>query len=282
MRPSWKGFLKLSLVNIPVRMYAATSPQSLSFNQLHVKCNSRIKYDKRCPTCEVSVGSDEIVKGYEYAKDQYVIVSEEDFAKVRLESNKAITIVQFVDASEIDPIYYHSAHYLVPDGAVGEESFATILKAMEEKGRVALAKVVLSGKEQVVAIRPRDGALVMSALYYADEVRSASALEEVHKLPQADKEGLALATQLIDRITQPLELDRFEDNYRNALLEIVKAKAEGREVVEPPQVETGKVINLMDALKSSLERMSAASPAGESAPGRAEAESRPEKKRASR
>jgi DNA end-binding protein Ku len=282
MRPSWKGFLKLSLVNIPIRMYAATSPQSLSFNQLHVKCNSRIKYDKRCPTCEVSVGSDEIVKGYEYAKDQYVIVSEEDFAKVRLESNKAITIVQFVDASEIDPIYYHSAHYLVPDGAVGEESFATILKAMEEKGRVALAKVVLSGKEQVVAIRPRDGALVMSALYYADEVRSASALEEVHKLPQADKEGLALATQLIDRITQPLELDRFEDNYRNALLEIVKAKAEGREVVEPPQVETGKVINLMDALKSSLERMSAASPAGESATARAEAESRPAKKRASR
>jgi DNA end-binding protein Ku len=282
MRPSWKGFLKLSLVNIPVRMYAATSPQSLSFNQLHVKCNSRIKYDKRCPTCEVSVGSDEIVKGYEYAKDQYVIVSEEDFAKVRLESNKAITIVQFVDASEIDPIYYHSAHYLVPDGAVGEESFATILKAMEEKGRVALAKVVLSGKEQVVAIRPRDGALVMSALYYADEVRSASALEEVHKLPQADKEGLALATQLIDRITQPLELDRFEDNYRNALLEIVKAKAEGREVVEPPQVETGKVINLMDALKSSLERMSAASPTGESATARAEAESRPAKKRASR
>jgi DNA end-binding protein Ku len=282
MRPSWKGFLKLSLVNIPIRMYAATSPQSLSFNQLHVKCNSRIKYDKRCPTCEVSVGSDEIVKGYEYAKDQYVIVSEEDFAKVRLESNKAITIVQFVDASEIDPIYYHSAHYLVPDGAVGEESFATILKAMEEKGRVALAKVVLSGKEQVVAIRPRDGALVMSALYYADEVRSASALEEVQKLPQADKEGLALATQLIDRITQPLELDRFEDNYRNALLEIVKAKAEGREVVEPPQVETGKVINLMDALKSSLERMSAASPAGESATARAEAESRPAKKRASR
>ncbi len=260
MRPSWKGFLKLSLVNIPVRMYAATSTQSLSFNQLHVKCNTRIKYDKRCPTCEVSVPNEEIVKGYEYAKDQYVIVSEEDFAKVRLESNKAISIVQFIDASEIDPIYYHSAHYLVPDGAVGEESFVTILRAMEEKGRVALAKVVLSGKEQVVAIRPKDGALVMSALYYADEVRSASALEEIQKLPKVDAEGLALATQLIDRISQPLELERFDDGYRKALLEIVKAKAEGREVVEPPQVETGKVINLMDALKNSLERMSGSAP----------------------
>lgn len=274
MRPSWKGFLKLSLVNIPVRMYAATSPQSLSFNQLHVKCNSRIKYDRRCPTCEVSVPNEEIVKGYEYAKDQYVIVSEEDFSKVRLESNKAISIVQFVDASEIDPIYYHSAHYLVPDGPVGEESYATILKAMEEKGRVALAKVVLSGKEQVVAIRPKDGALVMSALYYADEVRAPSALDEVKKLPQIDAEGLALATQLIERITEPLELERFEDGYRNALLEIIKAKAEGREVVEPPQVETGKVINLMDALKSSLERMSAAGPARESAPAKAQEEGR--------
>jgi len=246
-------------------MYPSASPQSLSFNQLHQKCHSRIKYDKRCPTCEVSVPTDEIVKGYEYAKDQYVILADEDFTKVRLESTKAISIVQFVDAAEIDPVYYHGAHYLVPDGPVGVESFTTILKAMEEKGRVALAKTVMSGKEQIFAIRPKEGALVMSGLYYADEIRAISALEEIQSPPSIQPEEQALASQLIDAITQPFLPTKFQDNFRNALLDIIKAKAEGREVVEPPQVETGKVINLMEALKSSLARASAGLPRG--APG---------------
>ncbi len=196
---------------------------------------------------------DEIVKGYEYAKEQYVIMNEEDFSKVRLESNKSIAIVQFVNQEEIDPIYYHGSHYVVPDGPVAVESFTTILKAMEEKGRIALAKVVMSGKEQMVAIRPKDGALVMSSLFYADEVRSLSGIEEIQDPPEVNPQELALAAQLIDSITQPFDLTQFQDQYRNAVLDVVKAKVEGREVVEPPQVETGKVINLMEALKSSLE-----------------------------
>lgn len=253
MRPTWKGFLKLSLVNIPVRMYPAARSQSLSFNQIHKVCNSRIKYDKRCPTCERSVSNDEIVKGYEYAKEQYVIMDEEDFSKVRLESTKSINIVQFVDGSEVDPLYYHGSHYLVPDGPVAVESFTTIKKATEETGRIALARVVMNGKEQVVAIRPHDKAFVMSALFYANEVRKLTGIEELETTPEVNPEELKLATQLIENITKPFDPEAFEDNYRNGLLEIIKAKAEGREVVEPPEVETGKVINLMDALKSSLE-----------------------------
>lgn len=254
MRPTWKGFLKLSLVNIPVRMYPAARSQSLSFNQIHKTCNSRLKYDKRCPTCERSVSSDEIVKGYQYAKEQYVIMDEEDFTKVRLESTKSINIVQFADRDEIDPLYYHGSHYLVPDGPVAVESFATILQAAEKKDRIALARVVMNGKEQVVAIRPRDKVFVMSALYYANEVRALSGIEELEVEPEINPEELKLATQLIESITKPFHPEEFEDNYRNALLEIIKAKAEGREIVEPPEVETGKVINLMDALKTSLEQ----------------------------
>ena len=254
MRPTWKGFLKLSLVNIPVRMYPAARSQSLSFNQIHKECNSRVKYDKRCPTCERSVSSDEIVKGYEYAKEQYVIMEEEDFTKVRLESTKSINIVQFVDRGEIDPLYYHGSHYVVPDGPVAVESFATILHAAEEKERIGLARVVMNGKEQVVAIRPHEKVFVMSALYFANEVRALSGIEELDANPEVNPDELKLATELIESITKPFHPEEFADNYRKALLDIVKAKAEGKEIVEPPEVETGKVINLMDALKSSLEK----------------------------
>jgi DNA end-binding protein Ku len=200
------------------------------------------------------VRGDEILKGYEYAKEQYVILTEEDFSKVRLESNKSIAIVQFVNRDEIDPLYYHGSHYIVPDGPVAVESFTTILKAMEEKGRTALAKVIMSGKEQMVAIRPKEGALVMSALFYADEVRGLSGIEELKDPPDVNPQELALATQLIEAITQPFDPGLFKDGYKEAILDVIKAKVDGKEVVEPPQVETGKVINLMEALKNSLER----------------------------
>ena len=235
-------------------MYPAARSQSVSFNQIHKECNSRVKYDKRCPTCERSIKGDEIVKGYEYAKDEYVILSEEDITKVRLESNKSIAIVQFVSQGEIDPLYYHGSHYVVPDGPVAVESFVTILKAMEKKERVALAKVVQSGKEQMVALRAKEGALVMSTLYYADEIRSLSGIEELESQPEINEQELALATQLIDNITESFDPSQFKDGYRHAVLDVIKAKVEGKEIVAPPQVETGKVINLMEALKSSLER----------------------------
>jgi DNA end-binding protein Ku len=235
-------------------MYPASRSEALSFNQIHKACNSRIRYDKRCPSCERSVAMDEIVKGYEYAKEQYVILDEEDFTKVRLESTRSIQIVQFVARNEIDPLYYHGSHYLVPDGPVAIESFATIRTAAEDADRVALARVVMNGKEQAVAVRPRENAFVMSALYYADEVRPLSGIEELESEPKVNPEELKLATQLINAITRPFNPEELKDNYREKLLEIIKAKAEGQEIVAPPEVETGKVINLMEALKSSLEQ----------------------------
>ena len=156
------------------------------------------------------------------------------------------------------------SHYIVPDGPVAVESFATIRQAAEDKERIGLARVVMNGKEQVAAIRPRDRAFVMSALYYANEVRALSGIEELEATPEINPEELQLASQLIDSITKAFEPKAFEDNYRKKLLEIIKAKAEGKEIVAPPEVETGKVINLMDALKTSLEQSQLAPPeAGE-------------------
>ncbi|MEE9263685.1 MAG: Ku protein, partial [Vicinamibacteria bacterium] len=243
-------------------MYPAARSQSLHFNQIHKACSTRIKYEKKCPTCNCSVSNDDIVKGYEFGKDQYVIFDAEDFDKVRLESTKSISIVQFVGDGDIDPLYYHGSHYLVPDGPVAIESYATIRRVMEEKRRVALAKVVLSGKEQVMAIRPKDDGFVVSGLYYGDEVRSMSELGELQNQPDVNPQEAELAGQLIDSITKPFHPETFEDEYRKQVLDIIAAKAEGKEIVEPPQVETGKVINLMDALKNSLERAQA--PAAES------------------
>jgi DNA end-binding protein Ku len=200
-------------------MYPAARPQALSFNQIHKLCNSRVQYDKRCPSCDRSVSSDEILKGYQYAKERYVVMDEVDFTKVTLESTKSISIVQFVEQDEINPLYYYGSHYIVPDGPVTIESFATILKAAKDKKRIALARVAMNGvamneKEQVVAIRPRDKAFVMSALYYAAEVRALSGIEELEAEPVVNPEELALTLQLIESITKPFDPEAFENNYR--------------------------------------------------------------------
>jgi DNA end-binding protein Ku len=259
MRPIWKGYLRLSLVAVPVKVYSATSTHTLSFNQLHATCNSRINYTKTCPI-HGPVPAEEIVKGYAYEKDRYVIMEDEDFDKVRLESTKAVNIVRFVDASEIDPIYYESAYYLEPDGKIAREAYATLREAMA--GKVAIAKVVLRGKEDLVAVRATDNVLVMSTLHYGDEVKSASELDELKAKVEVAPDAVKLARQLVDGLQGPFEPQLYQDEYRDELLRIVEAKVEGREaVVADEAAEPAKVVNLMEALKKSL----AAGPAREKA-----------------
>ena len=257
MRPIWKGYLKLSLVTVPVKVYSATSAHSLSFNQLHAACNSRINYTKTCPV-HGAIPNEEIVRGYAYEKDRYVIMDDQDFEKVRLESTKAISIVRFVEASDIDPIYYGSAYYLEPDGKIAREAYATLRDAMA--GKVAIAKVVLRGKEDLVGVRVADGVPVMSALYYADEVRSTAELEELKEAPKPDAEAIQLARQLISGLAGPFEPAIYKDEYQEQLLAIIQEKVEGREAVVADQgAEPLRVVNLMEALKKSLAAGGAAS-----------------------
>ena len=196
-RPTWKGFLKISLVNIPVRVFPATdAAATISFNQLHAECQTRIQQKRWCPKCEREVPNSEIVKGYEFEKGRYVVMAEDDMAKVRPESTRVIDLVQFTDAAAIDPIYIERPYYLAPDGAMAQEAFAVMREGM--KGKAGIGKLALYGREYLVAVQPRDKGLVMYTLRHAKEVRSMDKIEELDRCRSKVKpDEIKLAKQVI-------------------------------------------------------------------------------------
>lgn len=285
-RPTWKGFLKISLVNIPVRVFPATdSAATVSFNQLHKVCQSRIRQKKWCPECDVEVPNTDIVKGYEFEKGRYVTMDEEDLAKVRPESTRIINLVQFTDAAAIDPIYFERPYYLAPDGNVAAEAFAVMREGM--KGKAGIGKVALSGREYLVAIQPGETALMMYTLRHAREVRSADRIEELKTVPAKIRpDEIKLAKQVIANFeTGELDLEEYKDEYQEELRRIIDAKIAGEEVVATREEAPPKVINLMDALRQSLDRVSTdkkkAAKVSASKPARAKSAA-PAKKRAAR
>jgi DNA end-binding protein Ku len=256
-RPTWKGYLKISLVNIPVRVFPATdAAATISFNQLHRECRTRIQQKRWCPTCETEVPNTDLVKGYEFEKGQYVVLDDEDIAKVKPESTRVINIVQFADASVIDPVYVERPYYLAPDGNVAAEAFAVIREGMA--GKAAVGKVALYGREYLVAIQPRENGLVMYTLRHASEVRSMGAIDELKHVPAKMKpDEIKLARQVIGNFETGGDLTQYKDEYQEQLRQIIDAKIEGREVVGPAEEAPPKVVNLMEALRQSLERVSA-------------------------
>jgi DNA end-binding protein Ku len=255
-RPTWKGYLKISLVNIPVRVFPATdAAATISFNQLHRECRTRIQQKRWCPTCEKEVPNTDLVKGYEFEKGKYVVLDEEDLAKVRPESTRVINIVQFADASLIDPVYVERPYYLAPDGNVAAEAFAVMREGMQ--GKAAVGKVALYGREYLVAIQPRENGLVMYTLRHASEVRAMGAIDELKSVPSKIKpDEVKLARQVISNFESEGDLTQYQDDYQIELRKIVDAKIAGEEIVAPVEEEAPKVVNLMDALRQSLERVS--------------------------
>jgi DNA end-binding protein Ku len=252
-RSTWKGHLKLSLVSCPVRLYNAVSrSERVAFNLLHKDTHNRIQMRPHDPELGPVERSD-LVKGYEYEKDQYVIFTDEDFDKVQIESSKAIVIEKFVDAPDVDEIYYDSPYYLAPDGAVAEETFRVVQWAMREKNKVALSRIVLSSRERLIALSVRDKGLLVMTLRNADEVRDAKEFFTDIQDEQPDKEMLDLASALIEQKSGAFDPSEFKDRYHDAVVEMVKAKVKGQEPVIATAPERGKVINLMDALRQSLD-----------------------------
>jgi DNA end-binding protein Ku len=252
-RTTWKGHLKLSLVSCPVRLYNATTrSERVSFNLLHKDTHNRIQMHPHDPELG-KVERGDLVKGYQYEKDQYVVLTDEDFDKVQVESSKAIVIEKFVDAEAVDPIYFDSPYYMAPDGPVAEETFVVLREAFREKNKVALSRVVLSNRERLVAIQVRDKGFLVMTLRSADEVRQHQAYFEDIDGPEPDQEMLELASALIDKKSGAFDPSEFRDAYHDALLELVKAKIKGQEPVIARAPERGKVINLMDALRRSLD-----------------------------
>jgi DNA end-binding protein Ku len=256
-RPTWKGYLKISLVNIPIKVFPATDAQAtLSFNQLHAECQTRIQQKRWCPNCQREVPNTEIVKGYEFEKGRYVVVGEEDLEKVRVDSTRVINLEKFTDADAIDDIYLERPYYLAPDGPVAKEAFAVIREGMQ--GKAGIGKVALYGREYLIKVQPRERGLVMYTLRHANEVRSMDAIDELADMPEVVKpDEVKLAKQVIGTFEGELDFESYHDEYQEGLRGIIDAKIEGREVVAQEIEAPPKVVNLMDALRKSLDTISA-------------------------
>jgi DNA end-binding protein Ku len=256
-RPTWKGFLKISLVNIPIRVFPATdSAATISFNQLHAECQTRIQQKRWCPTCDREVPLSEIAKGYEFEKGRYVVMTEEDISKVKPESTRVIDLVQFAEVASIDPIHVDRAYYLAPDGNIATQAFAVMREGM--KGKAGIGKLALYGREYLVAVQPKDNGLVMYTLRHAREVRSMDNIDELQTVPAKVKpEEIKLAKQVIENFEGVLDWEEYRDEYQEELQRIIDAKVAGEEVVATVEEAPPKVVNLMDALRQSLDRVSA-------------------------
>src|SRR5215208_6872939 len=255
-RPTWKGYLKVSLVTIPVKVFPATeSSASISFNQLHAECQTRIQQKRWCPHCDREVPNSELVKGYEFEKGRYVVVSDEDIQKVRVESTRVIDLVQFTDDTAIDPIYVDRAYYLAPDGGMASDAFAVMREGMV--GKAGIGKVALYGREYLVAVKPQKKGLVMYTLHHDAEIRSIDQIEELNSVPSKVKpEEMKLARQVIGTFESELNLKDYRDDYREGLRAIIEAKIAGEEIVAPDVQEPPRVVDLMEALRKSLNAVS--------------------------
>jgi DNA end-binding protein Ku len=248
--------MKISLVTIPVRVFPATdAAATISFNQLHAECQTRIQQKRWCPHCEREVPISEIAKGYEFEKGRYVVMTEDDMSKVRPESTRVIDLVQFTDAAAIDPVYVERPYYLAPDGPMAREAFAVMREGM--KGKAGIGKLALYGREYLVAVQPREKGLVMYTMRHAKEVRAMDKIEELDSVPEKVKpEEIKLAKQVIGNFEGALDLAEYSDKYQEELQRIIDAKVAGEEVVATEEETPPKVVNLMDALRQSLDKVS--------------------------
>jgi DNA end-binding protein Ku len=255
MHTIWKGSISFGLVNIPIKLHAATEDKDVKLRTLHKECNSPIKYEKVCPVCDKEVQNEDIVKAYEYTKGKFVVLEDEDLEALKKENeDKAVEIIDFVKMSEIDPIYYQRSYFMSPNES-GGKAYSLLRKALEESQKVGIAKIMIRAKEQLAVIRVYDNTLVMETIHFPDEVRKTV---DVPNVPEEDKvtdKELDTAIMLIDQLTTEFEPDKYKDDYRTALLELIEAKRTGKELVTPTEKEpVSNVTDLMAALQASIDR----------------------------
>ena len=253
LRSIWKGHLRFSLVTIPIRVYnAVDTAESIHFNQIHRDDNGRVGYDKRCKKCNEILEMSDIVKGYEYEPDMYVIFEKEDLDKLKLKSTKVIDIEGFVDAEEVDPALYEAPYYLGPDGDVAGKTYSLLSAALKDSGKYGVGKLVLRDREDIVLVAPKAEGLVIYRLRYPKEIRKINDVPLVEK-HTANKEELKLAKNLIDSMTTSLSKMTLENKYNEAVREMIEAKIAGEEIVAIEEKEI-EVVDIMTALKQSIEK----------------------------
>ncbi|GGE11645.1 non-homologous end joining protein Ku [Marinithermofilum abyssi] len=256
MHTVWKGSISFGLVHIPVKMFSAIKEKSIQFRLLHKKCKTPVQYTRTCPSCEEKVSWEEIVKGYEYSEGRYVLMEKEELESIMPENRKAIEILDFVDLKEIDPIYFDRTYYLGP-GDHGDRPYALLREAMEATGKIGVAQVTIRSKQTLAVVRVYDNTLVLETIFYPDEVRDAGQVPDVPAQTELPKKEVEMAEQLIENLTTSFDPEKYQDDYRIAVEKAIEKKAAGEEIVEAPEAEPEKIVDLMDALKASLEQSKA-------------------------
>ncbi len=250
-RPIWRGAISFGMVSIPIKLYGSTDSKDITFHLLHKKCLSRIKQQRHCPVEEEVIEWNEVVRGYEFSKDQYVVMEDADFEKVPVKTVRSIDITSFVSLDEVDPQYYERTYYLEPE-EVGRKPYALLLRALEETKRVAVAKVALRQKEQLCLLRPRESLLLMQSMFFPDEIRGSSDLSLPDVSVDISDKELEMAHSLVEMLTTKFDPTQYKDEYREALLSVIEQKVNGAVIAPPPQVK-GKVVDLMAALRESIQ-----------------------------
>jgi DNA end-binding protein Ku len=248
-RPIWSGTISFGLVSVPVKMYSATESKELRFHFLHRDDLSPIGYDKVRKDTGKHVDADEIVRGFEIEKGTYVPLEDEDLDRLDIELTHSIDICDFVDLDEIDPIYFRKAYYLAPQVGA-EKPYRLLVKALEETGKVGVAKVVIRNKQHLAALRPYEGMLLLETMYYPDEIRQPERVDgSKGRLPQAE---VAMAKSLVENLSETFKPEKYDDRYRKELLALIRKKAKGKELPEPDVAEEAEVVDLMEALRESV------------------------------
>jgi DNA end-binding protein Ku len=271
MRAIWKGHIRFSLVTIPIRIYnAIETSHSISFNQLHKEDHGPIGYDKRCKKCDKVVKSEEIVKGYKYDPDQYVIIDDEDFQKVKLKSTKVIEIEGFVDSSEVHPTLFDAPYFAGPDGDVAAKAYSLLCKTLKDTGKMGIGRVVLRDRENVMLLTAEENGLLLYKLRYPNEVRNIKHIPQVNGI-EVNKDELKLSRTLVESMSTSFNKIKLKDRYRDALRAMILAKVEGKEVVTVVEEEK-PVVDIMSALKESIEQAKKQKKPMKKATGKKEAE----------
>lgn len=252
MHTMWKGSISFGLVNIPIKMFTATEEKDIKFRYLHKECNTPLKYKKMCPTCNKEVKEDEIVRGYEYESGHFIIINEQDLLALKSEvDDKAIDILDFVNLSEIDPIYFDKSYYLSPQDT-GGKAYTLLRQAMNDTGKIAIAKMTIRNKQTLAALRVYKNVLVLETIFYPDEVRSVSQIPGLPEGANVNEKELDIATKLIENLTAEFEPEKYTDEYREALQDLINKKIQGKEIEIAPEAPHRNVIDLMEALQASL------------------------------
>ncbi|MBX4146326.1 Ku protein [Paenibacillus sp. FSL W7-1279] len=252
MHTVWKGAISFGLVHVPVKMFSATEDKDISMRYIHKECGSPLSYIRKCPVCEEEVAWEEITKGYEYEKGKFVLFEKEELEQLAEQNSKNITILDFVDLTEIDPIYFQKTYYLSPDQA-GANAYRLLLEAMKQSGKIGIAKIAIRSKSSLAAIRVLDECLSIETIFYPDEIRPISQVPNLPERTEVNSKELDMAKLLIDQLSTPFDPEKYTDDYRERLLDLINSKVSGEEIKIAPARQETNVVDLMAALQASIE-----------------------------